>query len=173
LIPLSCLDTAFHHALSFIRTLSSVVQSRPLRLEFPRQPIVTVIKRKPGSSEKTVGAPIGILVAYCFPVLLLVDCVCYIKLLCQIRHCGLDSPLLFGHCITLRIEFHLNFLVFWKAGLSRLDLSIRPSVTALNRKTVPLNKNWLQLEQQFLIIILCLIRHCGLDSPLPFRHYFA
>jgi hypothetical protein len=51
------------------------VQNRPLRLEISIQPIVTVIKRKPGSAEETVSAPIGILVAYCFPLLLPLDCV--------------------------------------------------------------------------------------------------
>jgi hypothetical protein len=65
LIPLSRLDTSFHYALS-LKELSSVVQGRPLRLEFSRQPIVTVIKRKPGAIEKNV-ASIGILVAYYFP----------------------------------------------------------------------------------------------------------
>jgi hypothetical protein len=140
-IPLSRLDTSFHYVLS-LKELSSVVQGRPLKLEFSRQPIVTVIKRKPGAIEKTV-ASIGILVAYYFPLLLPVDCVCYLEILCLIRQCGLDSPLPFGHFFLSRIEFHSNSLVFWKASLSRLDLSIRPSVTALNRKTLPLNKNWL------------------------------
>jgi hypothetical protein len=51
-------------------------QAVRVRLPSPvRCPIVTVIKRKPGSIKKTV-APIGILVAYYFPILLPVDCVC-------------------------------------------------------------------------------------------------